>query len=712
MNRPGAILLAAALWLQPLAAMAQLPADGQLAIIDLGALVKPAAINNVGKVVGQNAAGRAFFWDETGGMLDLGTFGGAESFANDINDSGVVVGWSQDAMGVKKAFRWDSANGMANLDAGLEFESVAESINGSGDVVGWRTNGTRYGSVRWEANNPEGEFLFTGIEANQKAIGINDDGAMVGLLLTSNGAPDETYYWTGSGSSSLFDGQLERDYVVIGINNASLTAGSRDAFSTYLQIGNEVISLIPKIADDDISRPHGINNLGQIVGASGTQGYIFDEGRGSLFNANHFQLISADPAGPQFDSVSLVADINNAQLIVGRGAIDGVEHGFIARPPAAGFIYQVGLWNSDADGIWSEPSNWRPIVPRYVATASSGPNITAPRTVAVDVPIAVSGLEFDSTSSYTIGGNHQLTLHRGGGLLLKVVRGSHLIRAPIKFDDNVVVAVEAADAGLSIAGAVDAPDLRLTKIGPGSFAIGQARLSRLDVNEGTVVLQFAQAASVLTSLFIASDNSRTARLDLTTSAAVVDYSLNSPIQNLRRWIVSGRGGAGFAAPWNGNGITSSAVAAANATEPESRSIGYAENSALPLGPYTTFRGEPVDETAVIIAYTRTGDANLDGVVNDDDVTIVGAMYAPGVPNPHWALGDFDYNGFVDDDDVTLLGVFYDPTAQPIGAPPSSAADSVAVPEPTAITLTAVAGLLIVVGSRARRVCLRKSTGGR
>jgi hypothetical protein len=54
------------------------------------------------------------------------------------------------------------------------------------------------------------------------------------------------------------------------------------------------------------------------------------------------------------------------------------------------------------------------------------------------------------------------------------------------------------------------------------------------------------------------------------------------------------------------------------------------------------------------------------LVNDDDVTIIGATYAPGVLNASWAMGDFDYNRFVDDDDVTLLGAFYQRTA---AAPP-------------------------------------------
>ena len=74
------------------------------------------------------------------------------------------------------------------------------------------------------------------------------------------------------------------------------------------------------------------------------------------------------------------------------------------------------------------------------------------------------------------------------------------------------------------------------------------------------------------------------------------------------------------------------------------------------------------------------------MVNDDDVTIVGAVYAPGVANASWANGDFDYNGFVDDDDVTLLGALYDPSATPILAP---AAGVAAVPEPATLILALV-----------------------
>jgi hypothetical protein len=155
-------------------------------------------------------------------------------------------------------------------------------------------------------------------------------------------------------------------------------------------------------------------------------------------------------------------------------------------------------------------------------------------------------------------------------------------------------------------------------------------------------------------------------VDVRDGISIVDYAVGdfNPTNHTRSRIITGRAGVGIGrASWNGPGINSSAAA----SDPEVFSVGYADNAALPLGAYTSFRGVPVDATAVLIAYTRTGDATLDGVVNDDDVTIVGANYAPGVPNANWAMGDFDYNGFVDDDDVTLLGAFYQPPAA--AAPP-------------------------------------------
>src|SRR5688572_12995814 len=47
--------------------------------------------------------------------VDLGTLGGASSFATDINNAETVVGWSLNADGVSRAFRWTPDGGMTDL---------------------------------------------------------------------------------------------------------------------------------------------------------------------------------------------------------------------------------------------------------------------------------------------------------------------------------------------------------------------------------------------------------------------------------------------------------------------------------------------------------------------------------------------------------------------------------------------------------------------
>jgi hypothetical protein len=322
----------------------------------------------------------------------------------------------------------------------------------------------------------------------------------------------------------------------------------------------------------------------------------------------------------------------------------------------------------------------------------------------------VGRLTFDNPHRYTVAGPNAITLDvTTGNAAIDVAQGSHVISAPVTLADNTIVTLSAIDANLSFTAGLTGSGVIL-KAGPGIITASRIRTPALLLNGGAVALQSGGGASVLGRLTIAGPPSApAAKLDLVNNAVILDYTGPSPQPMVRQQILSARGGPGLGGEWTGMGITSSAAAAANAMEPDSRSIGYAENADLPLGPYASFRGQPVDDTSVIMAFTRTGDANLDGVINDDDVTIVGATYAPGVPQSSWAMGDFDYNGFVDDDDVTLLGAFYDPSAAPLG-PPVATGDSTrraepgagvgssslaAVPEPS--TLVLLTTLLVGVG---------------
>jgi hypothetical protein len=68
------------------------------------------------------------------------------------------------------------------------------------------------------------------------------------------------------------------------------------------------------------------------------------------------------------------------------------------------------------------------------------------------------------------------------------------------------------------------------------------------------------------------------------------------------------------------------------------------------------------------------------------------------------LGDFDYDGDVDDNDVTLVSALYNPTAPPLPAPTAAAAGTVAaVPEPGTWLLLTLGGLGAgLVGWRRRK----------
>jgi hypothetical protein len=308
-------------------------------------------------------------------------------------------------------------------------------------------------------------------------------------------------------------------------------------------------------------------------------------------------------------------------------------------------------------------------------------------------------LFFDSAQAYTIVGANALTLDStGGNAQVHVAGGNHTISAPITLADDAAFAVLPANSNLALTGPLNAATRDVSKSGAGALTVPNIRAAGLSVDAGTVTVAANgtnDALSVVNRLAIAGGDTPTAKLDLANNAAIVDYTgtipADSPAATIRQQILAGRGGPGLGKTWNGQGISSNAAAAAEA---ETRSVGYAENATMPLGAYSNFRGQAVDGTSLLIAFTRTGDANLDGLVNDDDVTVLSAFYSPGVANGNWANGDFDYNGFVDDDDVTLLGALYEPGSLAAASGPVSA-----VPEPSTLVLVLIASAAMFLNRR-------------
>lgn len=101
----------------------------------------PQGLNNRGKVVGRmQHEGRAHtdaFVATKGGLRKLGQLQpGGRSWANEINDAGVVIG--QATVDERfHAFRWTAQGGMVDLQPAGALESYAGDINAAGAIAAW-----------------------------------------------------------------------------------------------------------------------------------------------------------------------------------------------------------------------------------------------------------------------------------------------------------------------------------------------------------------------------------------------------------------------------------------------------------------------------------------------------------------------------------------------------------------------------------------------
>ena len=242
----------------PGAAMRWAPATFRevLAELDTGPLTNSNGlfINTAGAIAGVSDTSdrhvHAAFWRAgSTDVLDIGTFGGANSAPSDLNDAGQVVGQADDANGHPRAFLWTEREGLRDLGTLGGATATANALNATGSVVG--TADTPDGATEaflWRDGHMRSLGTLGG--RSSAASAINASGLVVGNSDTANGVP-HAFAW--SDEMGMVDLNDRLSGQASGVLQTVLAAADD---GTVLAVAEGGTLVLLRLSDDDRREHH------------------------------------------------------------------------------------------------------------------------------------------------------------------------------------------------------------------------------------------------------------------------------------------------------------------------------------------------------------------------------------------------------------------------------------------------------------------------
>lgn len=309
---------------------------------DLGIVVGYADVQ-----VGFGVKDRAFRW-ESGSMIDIGTLGGDASQAFGINASGQITGWANDVNNGKFAFIWEggSMTQLPGLPGGYP-DNEARAISDTGVVVGqsWDANSIRW-AVVWENGVLTQQLPLPEGATGARAYGVNEVGQVVGNVWHP-GNVTAPVLWENGTATQLDHLPGHRYGLAYDINNSGLIVGATYS-GGHLPGGqqqpvlweNGIAFNLAEITDvptgKSLDSGYQINEAGQIAatggGSGGFRAYRLDPIPGGL------GLTGPDPGYPDQDNVMHVRGATSGSKIY---FVYGLIAGSSAVPNCGGLFVQI-----------------------------------------------------------------------------------------------------------------------------------------------------------------------------------------------------------------------------------------------------------------------------------------------------------------------------------------------------------------------------------
>ena len=261
-------------------------------------------------------------------FYDLGVLseGGISTYAEDINDAGVVTGGSYyDVLSSNLAYRW--VNGVMTV---IPVWRTSACLGGKGisDNGSIACNGTPGPVTVWHEGDVVDMDVPDGCEENEKPSHINDNATFaVGSCCPDDGTHYDrpTVYWAAHGRAVLIDflpdAPPEAQGWAEGVNNDGVVVGrmgfGADSVKAFIW-EDGVLTEIPNAFGGDFTNAYAINNHGLVVGnASGAMSY--DMHTGVMLNLGPGTALAVNDRG-----VAVGLDVIDLSALHGMVYIEGM----------------------------------------------------------------------------------------------------------------------------------------------------------------------------------------------------------------------------------------------------------------------------------------------------------------------------------------------------------------------------------------------------